>query len=58
MWPRPTAVADHLLVVAAGVHQGVGQDRHAVKCPVLVDAASECNDIVLTPIRLEQDGTG
>lgn len=43
---RPFAVAmiDNLVAIAAGVHQGVGQDRQALKDTLVIDGAGAGED--------------
>ena len=54
--PLAPAVAEDLLVGAAGVHQGVGQEGQAVEGPVLVDAAGQADGVGGPPAGVEGDG--
>ena len=47
------AVGNDLLVVAVGVHQGVGQKRHPVERPVFVDAAGQAEGVASAPAGVE-----
>src|SRR4051794_6024168 len=47
--PLAPAVIQDVSVVAAGVDQRVGQDRHAVEGAVLIDPASELDDEAVVP---------
>jgi hypothetical protein len=50
------AVGEDVRVVAAGVFEGIGQDRHAVEGTVVVDAASERDDGGREPGGIDGDG--
>jgi hypothetical protein len=56
MRPVAPAVPDNLLIVAPGVHQGVGQQPESVKGPVLVDAAGQADGVGRLPPRADGDG--
>ena len=44
MRPIAAAMGDDLLAVATGVHQGVGEDRHAVEGAFVVDGPGQIDD--------------
>jgi hypothetical protein len=46
-------MGDHLVAVATGVHQGVGQDRHAVEGSVVVDRLGEIDDGGSEPAEID-----
>src|SRR6266508_248415 len=50
------AVGKDVLVRAAGVLKGVGEDRHAVEGALLVDAASQREHVGGQPCGVERDG--
>ena len=54
MRPVGSAVGEDLLVVAAGVDQGVGQNGKAVEGSVIVNGAGEGDDIRGPPARAER----
>jgi hypothetical protein len=49
-------VADDLLVLAAGVHQRIRQDRHPLEGLVVVDRSGQADDIGRSPTRVEGHG--
>src|SRR5207248_1321344 len=51
------AVGQHGLVRAAGVLQRVGQDRHPVERPLVVDAAGQRQNVPREPRSLGRDRT-
>jgi len=55
--PRPAAVAQDVGVVAAGVFERIGQNRHPVERTLRVDGRRERNDRFASPSRVEGDGT-
>src|SRR5579883_944850 len=38
---RVSAVVEHVVVIATGLLKCIGQNRHAVECPIFVNAACE-----------------
>src|SRR5262249_15111079 len=54
--PRLPAVGQDGLVGAAGVFEGVGQDRQVVERPLIVDAASEGGDVLPEPAGFGGNG--
>jgi hypothetical protein len=55
MWPLTPAVAEDVGVSAAGVLQGVGEDRSAVEGTVVVDRLGQLGDS--TVLRRQPFGT-
>src|SRR5262249_31616754 len=59
MLPRPPAVVEDGLVGAAGILQGIGQDRHPVEGTVVVNGLGNLGDRAVVPGepgRVEGDG--
>ena len=51
-----SAMRNDLLVLASGVHQSIGQDRHPLKRPVVVDRLGQADSVRGTPAGVEGDG--
>src|SRR5262249_8102343 len=51
------AVLEDVGTVAAGVFEGVGEDRHPLEAAVVVDGLSESDSVGGAPGRIESDGT-
>ena len=56
MLARLSAVVQDVRVIAAGVFQGIGQDRQAVEVAVVVDSCCEGNDGGSAPGRIAGRG--
>src|ERR1700728_4434690 len=55
MWPGASTVAQDVLVRAAGIFEGIGQDRETIKGMVGVDGLDEGNDGGAKPGRFQGD---
>jgi hypothetical protein len=55
MFPRLSAVIQDVLVGAAGIFEGVGQDRQAVEDAVVVDGLGKTGDRGREPGMVECD---
>src|SRR5260370_1202871 len=56
MRPVGSAMGKNIAVVAAGLFEGVGEDRQAVEGPVLVHGLGKSSDRGREPTRVESDG--
>src|SRR5262249_46391526 len=56
MRPVAAAVMRDVVVIAAGIHQSVGEDRHALEGVLLVDGVGQIDDRGCKPARIERDG--
>ena len=56
VFSRPAAVVQDVGVVAAGVFEGVGEDRQAVEGAVVVDGLGKGGDVRCSPGGMERDG--
>ena len=57
MWSRTSQVSQNVLIGAARVLQGIGQDRQSVKGPIFVDVLSDGGDAWSQPGPVQADGT-
>lgn len=48
------AVGEHIALMAAGVLEGVGKNRHAIEGPIDVQRLGQCNDRGGPPSRVER----
>ncbi len=55
MWTITAAVRNDLLSLAAGVHQRVGEDRHALERLVVIDRLCEADYVGGAPTWVEGD---
>lgn len=55
--PQSAAMIEDRRIIAAGVHEGIGEDRHAVEGTVLVDAARDPDGVRGSPARVEGNGS-
>ena len=56
MRPRSLAVLDDLVAIAAGVHQGVGEDWHVLESALIVNGARQVENGGRLPARIERHG--
>ena len=48
--------AQDILIIAASVHEGIGENRHLVERTTLIDRLGEIDDVWAEPARVEGDG--